>query len=862
MAVPVIETFSTGEAPAYNETQIDLPVGVEAGDLLLLVTSFAVGGEYAGSEEFLNVPGITRDASSHTISVQYKVATASEPSSYVVKRLTTGSFKSAWYQSVLFRISGVDPVNPFDGVATNIENGAAKNNGIFPSGVSTSTTDALVLAVVSAYRHSGYASGTISNWVLGWPEAYDDNIVSSITRPGLAVAYFTQATPGALPGGLQASGQSDVQKTLSYIALRSDTATEPPPPPPWDGPFYEALSSGQTDNTSTGSLTLPSGTEAGDLLLFLGDCDGVAGFTTLSGFQDLHGGPVAGAAGSSHRGGWQYRIADGTEPASYSVGFHSGSERAAFSLLRYSNVDPDNPIRASATKVGGKNQIVEFPAGLSADVDDCLIVGSIAVESGNSGSPIVPDVNWPSGWTEVYDNFGGPPGGGDASASAAAAVFTMDSAGSIPAESATITGGNTYWISSYIAIAPAPSSSGDTHDFGSISLEFSAPEITVTGFSQVHDLGSVSLSSASPALELNGFSQVHEFGAVELQASSVELSATGFSVTVPSVTYDLGSISVEFGTPEIEVGAFIQDHALSAVELEARAPVVALDGFTQLHEFGAAEVALQVPEVELSGFAQVHEFGSVELLASPAEIAVDGFTTFDPSITQELGSISIVFAAPEITVEGFSQVHNLGVAEVAAAPAELQSGAFNQHHEFGDVELEARAPVVALDGFTQVHEFGAVTLTGSAPEVEVGAFSVVVPTATYELGSISIELQPPEITMEGFSQVHNLGAVEVAVEPAKIQCGAFTQHHEFGASQLEAHAPVVTLDGFSQVHEFGSLSLEGSVAEMVAVQFNTFNPGATPLERIAFVPAETRVAFVGAENRTANVEPEDRALVL
>ncbi|WP_153041574.1 hypothetical protein [Pseudovibrio sp. Ad26] len=803
------------------------------------MTSFAVGAEYAGSEEFLNVPGITRDASSHTISVQYKVATASEPSSYAVKRLTTGSFQTAWYQSVLFRISGVDPVNPFDGVATNVENGAAKNNGIFPSGVSTTTTDALVLAVVSARRHSGYDSGTISNWVQGWPEAYDDNIVSSVTRPGLAVAYFTQATPGGLPGGLQGSGPSDVQKTLSYIALRSDTATEPPPPPPWDGPFYEALSTGHADNTSTGSLTLPSGTEAGDLLLFLGDCDGVAGFLTLAGFQDLHGGPVVGAAGSSHRGGWQYRIADGTEPASYSVGFHSGSERAAFSLLRYSNVDPDNPIRASATKVGGKNQIVEFPTGLSTDVDDCLIVGSIAVESGNSGSPIVPDVNWPSDWTEVYDNFGGPPGGGDASASAAAAVFTMDSAGSIPAESATIIGGNTYWISSYIAIAPAPSSGGGTHDLGLITLEFSVPEITVNGFSQVHDLGGVSLGTSAPELGLSGFAQLHEFGSAELLASSAEISVVGFSVTVPSTTYELGSISVEFSVPEIEVGVFTQVHGLSSLDLALQPAVIQCGAFTQHHEFGAAAIALQAPEIEL-----------------------DGFTTFDPTITQELGSILVTYAVPEITVVGFSQVHNLGSADTALEPAAIQCGALTQHHEFGAAELTLRSPEVALGGFSQVHEFGAVSLAGLSPEIDVGAISVINPSTTYELGPVSVGLQRLVIVVGRFSQVHNLGAVEVAPEHAAIQCGAFTQHHEFGNAELALRTLDVTLGGFTQVHELGSASLVGRAAEVGVAQFNTFNPGATPLERIVFVPAETRVAFVETEDRTANVKPEDRALVL
>ncbi|MGG9998666.1 hypothetical protein ACQU0X_01075 [Pseudovibrio ascidiaceicola] len=860
MAVPVLEAFtSLGKASAWT-FQLELPAGTHSGDLLLaILTVNSSLSPTVSVDGFTDVPnGLLEITSGEKFRLQYKWATDSEPNGYNVQQAS-----NTFVHALLLRLSGVDAASPFD-VVSSLYDGVYGQSISFPSNAATTTTDDLVLAAVFCRNASGNANDSVTAFPQGWVEVYDDEspLVDATFKPGLFLAQFPQAQPATLPSGALGTAHRSTYSGTFYIALKASGAEPPPPPPPSDSPVFKSRSSGNTDNSSTGSIALPTGTEAGDFLLFLGDCDGVAGFTTLADFQDLHGGPVAGAAGSSHRGGWQYRIADGTEPATFPVSFNSGNERAAFSLLRYSNVDPDNPIRASATKVGGKNQSVEFPAGLSTDVDDCLIVGSIAVESGNSGSPIVPDVNWPSGWTEVYDNFGGPPGGGDASASAAAAVFMMDTAGSIPAESATITGGNTYWISSYIAIAPAPSSGGDTHDFGSVSLQFSAPEITVTGFSQVHELGSVSLSSSAPALELNGFSQVHEFGAVELQASPAKLSASGFSVTIPSVTYDLGSILVKSGAPEIEVGAFTQDHALGAVELEASAPVVAFDAFTQVHEFGAVEVALQAPEVELSGFTQVHEFGSVELLGSPAEITVDGFVAFDPSITHEFGSVSIVFAAPEITVEGFSQVHNLGVVGVVAKPAELQSGAFNQHHEFGDVELEARAPVMAFDGFTQVHEFGSVTLTGSAPEVEVGAFSVVIPTATYELGSISIELQPPKITVAGFSQVHILGAIGVAAKPAEIQCGAFTQLHEFGASQLEAHAPVVTLDGFTQVHEFGSVSLEGSAAEVITAQFNVFNPGATPLERVAFVPAEMRLALVGSEDRSVSIAPEDRTLVV
>ncbi len=217
---------------------------------------------------------------------------------------------------------------------------------------------------------------------------------------------------------------------------------------------FESFASTNLDNTATGTLNLPTGTTSGDVLVFVADTDGTNGIAALTGFTNLFGGPVAGSGGT-FRGSYQYRVCDGAEPSSYTISMISGSERVACALLRFSGVDNTNPINASGTNSGGSNTSVIFPSGITTSAADCVVVAAISNESGNSGNPIVP--SWPADWTERYDNENGPPGNGSASASCAAATFEQSTAGAVTSETVTITGGNSFWISAYIALTPAAS---------------------------------------------------------------------------------------------------------------------------------------------------------------------------------------------------------------------------------------------------------------------------------------------------------------------------------------------------------------------------------------------------------------------
>lgn len=346
---------------------------------------------------------------------------------------------------------------------------------------------------------------------------------------------------------------------------------------------FESFTSGSLNNVSSGTLALPSGTSPSDVLVFVSNCDGNNGLNTLSGFTDLFGGPVTNTTGGSHRGGYQYRVCDGTEPSSYSITTISGNERTAFALLRFSGVDNVDPINASGNNPGGSNTSVVMPSSVTTTEDDCLVIGAISLESGNRGNPVVP--TWPTDWTERYDNENGPPGNGSASSSCAAATFVQSVSGTLAAPTITVTGGNTRWISAYIALTP----DGDTTDnLISDNIETSS-ETSSPLVGQVHSLSSISLQSnsgvSSPSvgviehLTADNISSLSEVSSVDctvivdLVASSVESLS---ELTPPDIgsIYNLTSDSIESqsGVSEPSIGLNIT-YELSAESVEATSKV-------------------------------------------------------------------------------------------------------------------------------------------------------------------------------------------------------------------------------------------------------------------------------------------------
>jgi hypothetical protein len=214
-------------------------------------------------------------------------------------------------------------------------------------------------------------------------------------------------------------------------------------------PVFEGIETGNLDSAETGTIAVPVGTSSGDVLLFFGSSDGQPGIDDISGFTSLFGGVVS---NTGHSMLAAYRICDGTEPSSYDIVMRFSSERVAMCMMRFSGVDVMNPVNASDYYASpDAPSAAVFPISMTTTTDNCLVVACLALESGNSGNPV-----WgaqPSGWTNVYDNENGPPGGGNGSASGAASIFSQSSAGAVPSESVSFGGGDTYYIAAYIALA-------------------------------------------------------------------------------------------------------------------------------------------------------------------------------------------------------------------------------------------------------------------------------------------------------------------------------------------------------------------------------------------------------------------------
>ena len=114
-------------------------------------------------------------------------------------------------------------------------------------------------------------------------------------------------------------------------------------------PSYESVSSRNIDETATQtpSVSKPSGTSSGDLLLLFlcyndtgvdsGEPDSI---TFPTGFQVIK----SSMRTSERRHFIAYKIAGGSEPSSYDLTLTSASHKAQISILRFSNVDSIAPI--------------------------------------------------------------------------------------------------------------------------------------------------------------------------------------------------------------------------------------------------------------------------------------------------------------------------------------------------------------------------------------------------------------------------------------------------------------------------------------------------------------------------------------
>ena len=246
---------------------------------------------------------------------------------------------------------------------------------------------------------------------------------------------------------------------------------------------FNNFSSVGFDNATTGNLNITA--SVGNLVLLLLSSDGTAAqgtptFEVPNIWTQLYAPQVD--ANGSNSGSVYYRVWQSGDDTGQLLTLANGERAIAFAAV-YTGIDTSNPIDSSAVDSNNSaSTSLILPTNFTPTSDNCMVVGFLALESGNSSNPVI--TSWPTGtgtFNERADNVGGPPGNGTGSASGAFADYLQTTAGSMGATPTAVTsGGNTTYVGFWIAInEDANSLSVDT--ISDSTLDIGQTGITLTG---------------------------------------------------------------------------------------------------------------------------------------------------------------------------------------------------------------------------------------------------------------------------------------------------------------------------------------------------------------------------------------------
>ncbi|GEM_PF-1621949 len=201
-------------------------------------------------------------------------------------------------------------------------------------------------------------------------------------------ANGVNATPNTGNGGEGATGNNGGPAVIGgtggsgIVILRYSTSA-----PPGCQPITPGSTTTNAANASSLTLDVPSGISAGDVLVaqvairpicLLGLCGGItapAGWTLIQ--EDTN--PTLLLSRGTVQGSY-YRVADGSEPASYAWTF--GSSRAAGGIGAYRGVDPDAPIDAHSGQTGSSATLTA--PSVTTTTEGALLLGLFTSGHGNT----------------------------------------------------------------------------------------------------------------------------------------------------------------------------------------------------------------------------------------------------------------------------------------------------------------------------------------------------------------------------------------------------------------------------------------------------------------------------------------------
>ena len=227
-------------------------------------------------------------------------------------------------------------------------------------------------------------------------------------------------------------------------------------------PVLRAVGAGNTYTGTQDVLAKPAGVVSGDLMLAFLEADGnigvadwstlvPAGWTIL--YQDLTGGTFK----------WwpmvAYKVAGGSEPASYAFSFGSQAGRGV--IAAWSGVSASAPINVFASQLNTTSAATTDCPTVTTSVGDCMLVSAYFRRSASGYS-----FTAPSGMTALFN----PTGGTANSSFGMAALGLASTAGATGTKTATSpTADASYGVSIALTPAVAPTTPSDLS--GNITLD-------------------------------------------------------------------------------------------------------------------------------------------------------------------------------------------------------------------------------------------------------------------------------------------------------------------------------------------------------------------------------------------------------
>jgi hypothetical protein len=450
MAFPSVVATNGGTGSTASPT-INLPAGIQAGDLLLAIVSvnnFQVSGSGWPTGWIALLTNSIYGADS--LSIRYKIATGSEGASFVLTLLGAGSSSHATY-----RITGWHGTTPPEVVASPV---VATNTNPNPPSLNPAgwdVEDTLWLAVVgtdagnvsATAAPSGYTN--LLNYRSGSLSPYSG--VSSAQR-GATIAAEDPGTFTLSASGNYATTTVAIRPAAGPILSAAITGTGLVAGALTTSAYPEVVATnggGVTATQSTHPINLPAGLQAGDLLIVVFACRGTSLTVTPTGPAMTNMLKTEFATADTIWIG--YRMCDGSE-SSLSIGT-SVAGRSCHATYRITGHHPTTP-PTHKTLLEGSSAAPDDPAALNPpawDVENTLWLACAMYDNGSLTATAYP-ANYVNGQNPRTTVSTGP---GLAMAQRALNVASED-AGAFTLSASTA------WGVTTLAIRPAPPPTGAT----------------------------------------------------------------------------------------------------------------------------------------------------------------------------------------------------------------------------------------------------------------------------------------------------------------------------------------------------------------------------------------------------------------